>query len=383
MTIDDVRRARIALAYLIEPGSQPLAVAVDEMGVVETLSRICRGEASEKLVDVARERLAGGDPEPVVDALVERTARLGARIVTPEDDEWPRQLDDLRRVSRETSRVDRDVFPPICLWVRGAPSLAEVTRRSVAVVGARASTPYGNHVAIELSYGLAERGWCVVSGGAYGIDAQAHRGALTAGGCTVVVLACGIDRAYPIAHASLFERVIEDGLVITEWPPGADPHRHRFLIRNRVIAALTRGTVVVEASARSGARQTAGRALLLGRPTMAVPGPVTSAMSVGSHQILRAEGARLVTTAAEVIEEVGQIGDDLAPLVHGREREHDHLGPTLNQVLDGVPARPSVGPETIAANVGLSLRVVLRSLPALKDAGFVTQDESGWRLSRR
>jgi DNA processing protein len=223
----------------------------------------------------------------------------------------------------------------------------------------------------------------VVSGGAYGIDAQAHRGALTAGGCTVVVLACGIDRAYPIAHASLFERVIEDGLVITEWPPGADPHRHRFLIRNRVIAALTRGTVVVEASARSGARQTAGRALLLGRPTMAVPGPVTSAMSVGSHQILRAEGARLVTTAAEVIEEVGQIGDDLAPLVHGREREHDHLGPTLNQVLDGVPARPSVGPETIAANVGLSLRVVLRSLPALKDAGFVTQDESGWRLSRR
>jgi len=327
--------------------------------------------------------LAGGDPEPVVDALIERTARLGARIVTPEDDEWPRQLDDLRHVSRETSRVDRDVFPPVCLWVRGAPSLGDVTRRSVAVVGARASTPYGNHVAVELAYGLAERGWCVVSGGAYGIDAQAHRGALTAGGCTVVVLACGIDRAYPIAHASLFERVIEDGLVITEWPPGADPHRHRFLIRNRVIAALTRGTVVVEASARSGARQTAGRALLLGRPTMAVPGPVTSAMSVGSHQILRAEGARLVTTAAEVIEEVGQIGDDLAPLVHGREREHDHLGPTLNQVLDGVPARPSVGPETIAANVGLSLRVVLRSLPALKDAGFVTQDESGWRLSRR
>ncbi|HEY7176792.1 MAG TPA: DNA-processing protein DprA, partial [Micromonosporaceae bacterium] len=145
MTIDDVRRARVALAYLFEPGSQALAAALDELGLVDTLKRICRGEAASTLVDVAQQRLAGGDPEPVVDALIERTTRLGARIVTPEDDEWPRQLDDLRRVSRETTRVDRDVFPPVCLWVRGAPSLADVTRRSVAVVGARASTPYGNH----------------------------------------------------------------------------------------------------------------------------------------------------------------------------------------------------------------------------------------------
>jgi len=110
----------------------------------------------------------------------------------------------------------------VCLWLRGAPPLADVVHRSVAVVGARASTPYGNHVATELSYTLAERGWCIVSGGAYGIDAQAHRGALTAGGCTIVVLACGIDRAYPMAHANLFERVSEDGLLLSEWPPGAD-----------------------------------------------------------------------------------------------------------------------------------------------------------------
>ncbi|HKE67468.1 MAG TPA: DNA processing protein DprA, partial [Micromonosporaceae bacterium] len=135
------------------------------------------------------------------------------------------------------------------------------------------------------------------------------------------------------------------------------------------------------ASARSGARQTAGRAQLLGRPTMAVPGPVTSAMSVGAHQILRGIGARLVTNAAEVIEEVGQIGDDLAPLVHGRERDRDRLGPTLNQVLDGVPSRRSAGAETVAANAGLSLRIVLRSLPALVELGFVTRDDVGWRLA--
>jgi len=382
VTTDPVRLARVALAYMFEPGNFDLALELDERGPVDAVTRVCSGDAAAPLVEIATQRLAGRDPYDIVAELLERTERVGARIVTPEDDEWPPQLEDLRRVSRPGgSRVDRDVFPPLCIWARGGPSLADMARRSVAVVGARASTPYGNHVATELAYGLAERGWCVVSGGAYGIDAQAHRGALTAGGCTVVVLACGIDRAYPMAHASLFERVIEDGLLVSEWPPGADPHRHRFLIRNRVIAAMTRGTVVVEASARSGARQTAGRAQLLGRPTMAVPGPVTSAMSVGAHQILRGIGARLVTNAAEVIEEVGQIGDDLAPLVHGRERDRDRLGPTLNQVLDGVPSRRSAGAETVAANAGLSLRIVLRSLPALVELGFVTRDDVGWRLA--
>ena len=142
---------------------------------------------TKSLGDIVRARLDDRDPYDIAAALLARTVRIGARIVTPDDDEWPIQLDDLRRISRENGeRVDQDVFPPVCLWLRGAPPLADVVHRSVAVVGARASTPYGNHVATELAYGLAERGWCVVSGGAYGIDAQAHRGALTAGGCTIV-----------------------------------------------------------------------------------------------------------------------------------------------------------------------------------------------------
>jgi DNA processing protein len=382
MTTD--RMARVALACLIEPGNRELASLLDTYGPVETLDRVCRPDGPAALADIARERLAGQRPYDIVDGLLERTRRVGARIVTPEDAEWPIQLQDLRRISGDSKdRFERDIMPPICVWLRGAPPLADVTRRSVAVVGARASTPYGNHVATELAYGLSERGWCVVSGGAYGIDAQAHRGALAAGGCTIVVLACGIDRAYPMAHANLFERVIDDGLLLSEWPPGADPHRHRFLIRNRVIAALTRGTVVVEASARSGARQTAGRAQLLGRPTMATPGPVTSAMSVGTHQILRMPGTRLVTNAAEVIEEVGLIGDDLAPPVHGRERGRDRLGATLNQVLDGVPARPPAGPQQIAAAAGVSLRAVIRSLPTLRDEGYVIEEGGMWRLDRK
>ncbi len=237
--------------------------------------------------------------------------------------------------------------------------------------------------ATEIGYGLAERAWSVISGGAFGIDAQAHRGAITAGGVTVAVLACGVDRPYPMAHTSLFERIADDGLIISEWPPGADPHRHRFLVRNRVIAALTRGTVVVEASARSGAKQTAHRAAQLGRRVMAVPGPVTSAMSVGAHQLLRQMDTRLVTSPAEIIEEVGRIGDDLAAIERGPDTMRDRFDPEIGQVLDAVPIRNGVGPAEIAAIAGVPLRVALQALPLLKLNGLVAEDGGRWRLPPR
>lgn len=390
MAIEDIRRARVALACLVEPGNRDLGRLLDTCGAMEALARVRRGDTSAHLAATVASRLASGDVDAMTEAALDRTERIGAHLVVPEDDQWPRQLDDLRRISRETSnRLDRDTYPPVCLWVRGAPpshvssQLHEASQRCVSIVGARASTAYGNHVALEFGYGLASRGWGVVSGGAFGIDAQAHRGALSAGGLTVAVLACGVDVAYPQAHASLFERIADEGLLLSEWPPGAQPHRHRFLIRNRVIAALTRGTVVVEASARSGARQTAGKARLLGRSTMAVPGPVTSAMSVGTHQILRTLDGRLVTSAAEVLEEVGRIGDDLAPVLRGPEHAHDRLDPTLAQVLDGVPTRPGADAAQIAADAGVPLRAVLRALPALRDGGFVVEDATGWRLALR
>jgi DNA processing protein len=382
MTGDDgVRLARTLLACLFEPGNRPLYELVATLGPAGALAAITEGGGPAALVETAASRLPAGDPLDLARSVLARTIRLGARVVIPEDDEWPTQLTDLRLISRDAAtRVDRDTYPPLCLWVRGGWPLAETLQRSVAVVGSRAATGYGSHVATELGYGLAGRGWTVVSGGAYGIDAAAHRGALAAGGVTAVVLACGVDRPYPAGHASLFERVAEQGLLISEWPPGADPHRYRFLIRNRVIAALTRGTVMVEANARSGARQTLGRAAALRRSPMVVPGPVTSAMSVGCHQAIRA-GARLVTCYEEVLEEVGRIGEDLAPVPRGPEDARDRLGMDLARILDAVPLRRPGDPAQIAASAGVSLRDALRALPQLRVAGFVVERDGGWTLA--
>ncbi len=383
LTSDDVTEetvARVALSSLVEPGRRDMTLLVDEIGPIETLARVRAGDVPIELAAAVAARLLLDDPARVAAKLLDRMQRLGGRVITPDHEEWPPQLDDLRRISVEgRRRTERDVLPPLCLWLRGPFRLDEVMQRSVAVVGSRASTPYGNHIAQELGYGLAERAWTVVSGGAFGIDAQAHRGAITVGGTTVAVLACGVDRPYPHAHANLFDRICDDGLLVSEWPPGADPHRHRFLIRNRVIAALTRGTVVVEASARSGARQTANRALQLGRRTMAMPGPVTSAMSVGTHQLLRELNTRLVTNAVEVIEEVGRIGDDLAPIERGPETERDSFDPEVLQVLDAVPFRRGAGPAQIAAGAGVSFRVALQALPFLRLKELVVEDGGLWR----
>jgi DNA processing protein len=375
---DDTRLARVALACLVEPGSTEIYTLVAERGPVPALDALIAGTVAAPVADAVRARVAQIDARDIAEAALARTERLGARVVIPEDDEWPAQLGDLCRISRPGGQhVDRETYPPVCLWVRGTPPLATL-EKSVSVVGARAATSYGTHVATEIGYGLANRGWAVVSGGAFGIDAAAHRGALAAGGVTAAVLACGVDRAYPISHANLFERIVEEGLLISEWPPGAAPHRHRFLIRNRVIAALSRGTVIVEAGARSGARQTFGRAALLGRALLAVPGPVTSAMSVGCHQLLRHGGARLVTSYAEVLEEVGRIGDDLAPVPRGPEHRLDRLGPELARILDGVPLRGAADPGQIAAAAGVPLRDALRALPALESAGFVVARDGGY-----
>ena len=258
-----VRRARAWLSRAAEPGSVAFWRFVEDAGPVEAVRRLRSGRAP----DVVRALVGAraGQDASLADLL--RAERCGARLVVPEDDEWPGYLlhcltlatgeepDDPRHHSPRTTAP----VPPLALWVRGAARLDELADRSVALVGARASTAYGEHVAGELGHQLGERGWTVVSGGAFGIDAAAHRGALAADAATVAVLACGVDRPYPAAHGALFHRIAESGLLVSEWPPGAAPHRHRFLVRNRLIAALTRGTVVVEAAARSGAEATAWR----------------------------------------------------------------------------------------------------------------------------
>ncbi len=223
----------------------------------------------------------------------QRARRAGVVMITPEDPEWPVAVDDLGE------------HAPLVLWVRGQVSALARPHSSVALVGARAATSYGEHMSIELSADLAGRGVTIVSGAAYGIDGAAHRAALSAGGTTVALLAGGADRSYPAGHTELIERIAASGAVVSEVPCGATPTKWRFLQRNRLIAALAAATVVVEAGARSGSLNTAGHAAALARPLGAVPGPVTSAASVGCHRLLREFDARCVTNADEVLELLG------------------------------------------------------------------------------
>ncbi|MEJ3744135.1 DNA-processing protein DprA [Actinomycetes bacterium KLBMP 9797] len=382
---EEARRARIALHWLAEPGNAAMHRLVARHGPVETLDRLLAGDVSDpELRGAVAARLKTGDPRAVADVALERAGRLGARLVTPDDEEWPWPVEHLARLLGRAvdNRIDRDAAPPLCLWARGPAPLAESLDRSVAVVGARAATTYGEHVASSLGYGLAERGWTVVSGGAYGIDAAAHRGALTAGGVTVAVLACGVDRPYPAGNTALFDQIADSGALVSEWLPGADPLRYRFLIRNRVIAAVTRGTVVVEASARSGAVQTLRRAVALGRRPMAVPGPVTSAMSVGCHRMIRDHhDVRLVTGLPHVLEEVGRIGSDLATDPRGPERPHDGLDPEAAIVLESVPRRRPAGVDELAAKAGVDVRVTMRKLSLLEALGFVVRRDGGYLLA--
>jgi DNA processing protein len=380
---DEMRLARIVLGHIAEPGRRDLGVLVRSIGPVAALRRLQAGRVPGPLRQATEGRLANVEPVRLAERALDLASRIGARIITPEDGEWPAQLDDLVAISRPGDAISRDTDPPHCIWLRGTWPLREVGERSVAVVGARASTAYGEHVAADLGYGLADRGWTVVSGGAFGVDAAAHRGALAASGCTVAVLACGIDRPYPTSHQLLFDRIAERGLLLSEWPPGADPHRHRFLVRNRVIAALTKGTVLVEANLRSGARFTLGRARDLNRLAMAVPGPVTSALSNGSHEELRVAGTTLVARVEHIIDLVGRIGVDLAPVARAEPTARDALTGLERQILDGVRPRKILSAEAIAAVVGVSARDARRTLPALERAHFVTAQDGGYRLWRK
>ena len=382
-----VLEARLGLSWVREPGSKALHVLVQRIGPVDAWRSLTSERAMGDLERSAASRLNGKDPARVVARLREDAHRLGVTIVVPESPQWPSKLDDLVNISVDGAEpIERDTFPPHALWVRGTLPL-EAAARSVAIVGSRASTGYGEHVASELAYRLAGRGWTIISGGAYGIDAAAHRGAITAGGGTIATLASGVDHPYPTGNSGMFEEIAEAGLLISEWPPGSAPHRVRFLIRNRVIAALSRGTVMVEAAARSGARQTLRRARQLGRSAMAVPGPITSKMSVGCHEELRREGderVRLVANADHVLEEVGAIGDGLVAVAQGPVRPFDLLSTLEKQIIDATPRGTGATAQQIAATVSLPVTYVLATLPALEMRGHVKRGGDGtYRLRQK
>ncbi|HWB68167.1 MAG TPA: DNA-processing protein DprA [Mycobacteriales bacterium] len=366
---DEERIARAVLLRVAEPATKGVVRHVRAVGPIEAVDDIRRGRAIPD-VDVAalQQRALGADG----DAEIEAGARLGARLLCPRDADWPPALDDL-------AGLDADCFG---LWVRGAVALADACREAVAIVGTRAATSYGVQVAGDLAAGVAERGWTVVSGLAFGIDAAAHRGALAVGGLTVGVLACGVDVPYPRAHRSLCDRLVADGALVSEHPPGTAPQRPRFLVRNRLIAALAAGTVVVEAAPRSGARSTARHAAELYRHVMVVPGPVTSTLSAGCHQLLRDRpDAVLVTKADEVIEQIGPLGA-FAERVSGPVRRRDLLGPAVSRVLDAVPVMRPVAAAKIAVTAGMRADAVAAALAALAVHGLVEQSDWGWRMTK-
>ncbi|WP_338783390.1 DNA-processing protein DprA [Streptomyces sp. DG1A-41] len=367
---DEELLTRVFLARVIEPGDEVGGRWVRELGVRELARRLAEG--GRPLAGVSGKRWKGllaraEAARPREDLAVAREA--GVRFVAPGDAEWPGQLDDLGDAR------------PLGLWVRGRASLRMWALRSVAVVGARACTEYGAHMAASLAAGLAEQGWVVVSGGAYGVDGAAHRGALGAGGATVAVLACGVDRPYPRGHTQLIRRIAEQGLVIGELPPGDHPTPSRFILRNRVIAALTRGTVVVEAAHRSGSLVTARAAQRLGRHTMGVPGPATSGLSAGVHELLRGEAA-LVTDAADVVELVGDIGQ-LAPDRRGPVLPRDLLEPATRQVLAALPGGRAARPDEVARRAQTAQDDAIARLYELRALGYVERHGDGWKLTRQ
>jgi DNA processing protein len=363
------RFARARWSAVAEPGDADAGRLIAAVGAARSIELLDGASQPGAL-----EQAAGGSFADAVDrwrprirqvdsALhLRQAARFGARLVIPGDPEWPAGLDDL------------GVHAPPALWVRGDAALLGRLERSIAMVGARAATGYGEHVTIEAASGLVDRGFAILSGAAFGIDGAAHRAALASGGATVAFLAGGVDRFYPSAHETLLTRIVDRGAVVSEVPLGTAPTKWRFLQRNRLIAAASRATVVVEAGWRSGSLNTAGHAAQLGRPLGAVPGPVTSSASAGCHRLIREYDAVCVTTAQEMAELVDPTG---APTLFTGDPS-----PERTRVLDALTRSGRYVPQ-IAAICGMSIDAVRAELGMLELDGLAVAGPTGWRKVSR
>ena len=391
--MENERLARAALSRLMEPQDAAGLALVQVAGALDALG-IATGELSygpaleQEITGVLAEygsvtswagmaaalkRWAPRIPDLAPERDLATLQRLGGRMIMPGDELWPGQLADL------------GIHEPICLWWRGVEQELPPAAKSVALVGSRDSTSYGASVTGDLAYSLAQRGFTVVSGGAYGIDAHAHRAALAGGSGpmpTIAVMAGGVDRFYPSGNEDLLRAVANQGAVIAEVPPGSAPTRYRFLQRNRIIAALASVTVVVEARWRSGALNTAHHAESLGRAVGAVPGSVHSANSAGCHRLLREGGAICVTDAAEIAELASPSGESLPDIRAGRSADHDGL--TLEDLilLDALPLRSTSSVEKLSSVAGLGVESVRAGLGRLNLLGLAESGGGGWKRSK-
>ncbi|GIF02012.1 DNA-processing protein DprA [Paractinoplanes rishiriensis] len=306
MSIDRelIRVARATLALLDPTRNEALHQLLAFFGPVEALAWLnaptrTPAEQAEILRGVSIDRLLAHHA-----TVAARTEEAGARVLIPEDDAWPARLDDLSRVAFTGAPSSA-----LCLWIRGNGDPSTALRRVVAVTGARAATAYGQTVAGDVSYGLAGQGWSVAAGSSVGIDSAALRGALAAGGPAIAVLPAGIDRPYPAANTDVLARVADRGLLISADPPDSATTSRRFVAARRLLAGLGHGAVVVEAAAGSQALTVLDETISRGRRAMVVPGPVTSAMSSGTHAYLREHPqARLVRHTADIVAELPSAG---------------------------------------------------------------------------
>ncbi|MBH0109270.1 DNA-protecting protein DprA [Salinibacterium sp. NG22] len=391
------RFARATWSGLAEPGDRLAGCAIQQLGAVRALAGVVERWEPERFaaaLSTGGDAVADGDMAQAIERWMPRlksntalialrqAARFGARLLTPDDPLWPSRLNDL------------DWHAPSALWVRGTDEALAGIDRGIALVGARAATGYGEHITMEASAGLVDRGYTIVSGAAYGIDGMAHRAALASQGLTVAFLAGGVDRFYPSGHDALLGRIVENGVVISELPCGSPPTKWRFLQRNRLIAAASMATVVLEAGWRSGSLNTAGHAAALGRPLGAVPGPVTSAASAGCHRLIRDYDAVCVTNPDQMAElaplEQTLLSVDEATDSGGTTQtpsEHPDVGSQANtettRLLDALSARSARTTDDIAARSGLAISTVRAQLGLLELDGRVAETERGWKRAAK
>jgi DNA processing protein len=310
----------------------------------------------EKTLNDSRERWGARISLAAIRHAIDAASGVGAHFINQQSKHWPQRLNDLEK------------HKPRGLWLIGKPEL--LTRDAISFVGSRMASTYGEYSTGELVAPLVNGEFSVVSGGAYGVDAMAHRAALALEGDTVAVMAGGLDRLYPSGNADLFQKVAEKGCLVSEMPPGAEPTKWRFLQRNRLIAALGLATIVIEANPKSGAVSTANRALELGRPLGAVPGPINSPGSHGCHRLIRESSATLITSAEDILEMIG-----LAET--GTQAELSGLGALETRVND-VIGHSGANMEKICHEGGLTRSEAQLGLSGLLLAGLVEHGPRGW-----
>lgn len=352
--------AYLAWNVIAEPGDTAAHELVTAHGALQALEIVETGNSAglEPATREFSEALQRWQPRTnarTVTPSIRNAMRSDAVLLLPGDERWPSIVDDL------------GTHAPLMLWARGNLTQPLTKANTISIIGARSATPYGSAVASDLAYELATDALTIVSGGAYGIDAAAHRAAIRAGGKTVAFIAGGIDRIYPEGNRALFEEMLENGTIYSEVAPGTAPTRWRFLARNRLLAAAG-ATIVVEAGYRSGALNIAGHAASLARPLGAVPGPVTSSTSAGCHRLLRDYDATCITSTEDIHE------------LLGTTQAENHLADArMTRVLDALSPRTPRTTLDVAARAGLSERSTEALLALAELEATATRDGNEWK----